>query len=232
MTTPPRVTDEQVAAAIARIIRRHRGTDHPGQHLLSTDPREVLLYLRRCGAGRLLGDDESHDVEDGLTLRLALWWEGELAEYRLLTAAEKIGLNRRRVGRVLGVTTGQGLLDRLHRKVGLFGPAGRPNEKAARADLRAADVSPAAAPAAPPAEPDAGPLRRFVARLLDCRDALPDDLAEDVTLLRRETTPRAELSYRELENAVRALVDDLRALDTLDTQLRALLAEGAQLVDR
>ena len=60
MTTPPQVTAEQAAAAIARIRGRHTDTDDPGQHLLTDDPRDVLRFLRGCGTRRLREDDGNH----------------------------------------------------------------------------------------------------------------------------------------------------------------------------
>jgi hypothetical protein len=109
---PPRVGDAAREAAIQRIQRRHAADDNNDIYLLSEDPREVLRYLRKRGTSALRGDEDSHDVEDALILRLWLWWRGEEDEVWLLNAVEELGLNRRRVGAHLGVKSGQGLVDR------------------------------------------------------------------------------------------------------------------------
>jgi hypothetical protein len=99
-----------------RIHARHERDDNDHRHLLSEDPLEVLTYLQRLGQRGLVGDTTSHDVKDGLIVRLWLWWRGEQAEAWLLEQAEGLELNRRDVGGVLGVRTGQGLVDRLRIK--------------------------------------------------------------------------------------------------------------------
>lgn len=120
MRKPPRVTDQQMREARDRIHHRHAGDDHPDTYLLSEDPLEVLSYLRKHGTHGLREDAERHDVEDALTLRLWLWWQGEALELWLLDQVDVLALNRRRIGAVLGVRTSQGLVDRREYKRGLF----------------------------------------------------------------------------------------------------------------
>ncbi len=112
MRKPPEVSDAAKDAALARIHRRHAADDNSYIYLLSEDPLEVLAYLRKRGPRGLVGDEESHDVEDALDLRLWLWWQGEKYELWLLDQVDELGLNRRRVGAHLGVTTSTGLVDR------------------------------------------------------------------------------------------------------------------------
>lgn len=124
---PPRVTDKQKDAALRRIQARHRDDNGGSAHLLTDDPSDVLEYLRRRGVGGLRSDADGTDVEDALDLRVWLWWQGEAAELWLLKAARQVGLPRRRVGAHLGLTTGQGLLDREREKrVRLYGEADAP----------------------------------------------------------------------------------------------------------
>lgn len=111
-------------AAIGRITERRDRVDDPHRYLLNDDPREVLAYLRKHSRG-MPEDIRKADVDDGLVLRVWLWWEGETAELWLLDRAEDLGMNRRRVGARLGVTTGQGLVDRrAHKREVLAGAAG------------------------------------------------------------------------------------------------------------
>lgn len=111
---PPRPTQEQVAAAAERIRRRHRDADH---HLDDGDgPQGIIDYLRKHGAAGLrAGPRDTHDVTDLLILNLDLHWRQQDNERWALRASERLGLNRRRTGRVLGLGVGQALVDRLRR---------------------------------------------------------------------------------------------------------------------
>ena len=177
MSTPPRVTAEQAELAAARIARRHGG--HAGD-----DPREILAYLRKRGIHGLREDEESHDIEDGLILRLFLWWEGESAELRLLEAAEKLGFPRRRTRRVLGIATNQGIADRLDRKRGLLGDLGVPSEKLVRVE-RAREGEAAAR-----RRDRAATLAAFICLLRSHRDELPPDAADWMDDLEASIDPR------------------------------------------
>lgn len=173
MTTPPRVTATDAAAAIERITRRHRGTDNPGQHQLTDDPRDVLAYLRKCGTRRLLGDDASHDLEDALTLRLFLWWEAETTELWIFDAVEALRFPRRRLRHLLGITSNVGWLNRHTRKRKLL----RPDR----------DVGPPSGGTATPSSTtgDAA-LREYLGLLYAQLDKLPDDVAEEVHAIHRD----------------------------------------------
>jgi hypothetical protein len=106
------VTADQAAAAIERISDRRRHIDDPNAWRLSDDPAEVLDYIRRYSAGVPAWVAEA-DVLDGLELRLRLWWLGEVAELWLLEQAQRLGVPPRRVGARLGVSSRQGVHDRL-----------------------------------------------------------------------------------------------------------------------
>lgn len=224
MATPPLVTAADAADAIRRITDRHRDANDPGQHLLTDDPRDVLRFLRGCGTKRLRSDAGRHDLEDALTLRLFLWWEGQDAEQWCLEAVETlragqrpdgvtVGL-RRRAGAVLGVGTGQGVVDRLDRLRGLLGPNRRPDEKAVRAERRECDGQLSLDPAPESQGDRAEVLRAFIAAMLPYRDELPDDAYGSLNDLRHEATPdRATMSERTLHAEVNLLIAELRAAD-------------------
>lgn len=182
---------------MVRIARRHRRAGDDDPLLFSDDPRDLQIYLRRLPDRWLLGDDLSHDVTDALTIRLWLWWEGEAFELRILEAAERLKLRRRLVGEVLGIRTGQGVIDRTDRKRALFGPEGRPDEKIARAARR---------PPEPQPEPEPDPLWSFVLMLAARRDELPEDLAGDVGWLLAELTP----DHLNMPAHVRTLAGDVK----------------------
>jgi len=132
MRKPPRVDDASKDQAIERIQRRHARDDNSDVYLLlSEDPLDVLRYLRKRGTGALRADDETHDVEDALTLRLWLWWQGEAYEVWLLDQVDELRLNRRRVGARLGVGTGQGLVDRREYKRRLLADRDAADDEAA-----------------------------------------------------------------------------------------------------
>lgn len=141
---PPRPATDQVAAATERILERHRDAEH---HLDDGDgPQGIIDYLRKCGAAGLRsGPGNTHDVTDMLTLNLDLHWKQQDNERWALRASERLGLNRRRTGRVLGLAVGQALVDRLRRldarldnhgdKPARPGPAVSDDRAAAFADL-------------------------------------------------------------------------------------------------
>ena len=105
-----------------RITQRRDRIDDPNRYQLSDDPREVLAYLRKHSRG-IPEHVRRADVEDGLILRVWLWWEGEAAELWLLDRADELGMNRRSVGARLGVATGQGLVDRRAHKRAMLSKA-------------------------------------------------------------------------------------------------------------
>jgi hypothetical protein len=141
MATPPRVTRAQADDAIERITERRHKVDDANLHMLTSEPAEVLNYLRRYGADpyRHLPAHEAQqlreqDVMDGLLLRVWLWWEGNGAERWLLDEAGRLGMRNRRVGAPLGITSRQGIPDRRDRLRTLFSLHRVPDEKIARAE--------------------------------------------------------------------------------------------------
>lgn len=205
MATPPRVTDRDLYAAMARIARRHRRAGDDDPQAFSDDPRDVLAYLRKLPDGRLLGNDTEHDITDGLTIRVWLWWEGEAFELRLLEAAQRTGFPRRRVAERLKIKTGQGVVDRRDRKRIMLGPIGKPDEKVARAERREERQ-----PAGPP--PMGELLWSFVQVLHANRDSLPEDITEDVDYLVTELSDQSAT----LPAHVAELVRDMRAAGVLE----------------
>lgn len=115
VTTPPRPTRQQVDTALARIAANRRRIDDPHQEMLSDEPWEVLAYLRKYSGREIPEGVRAEDVEDGLTLRLHLWWEGEAIEAWLLQSAEKLQMPRPQVAGMLGLRSGQGVAERLFR---------------------------------------------------------------------------------------------------------------------
>ncbi|MEV4212622.1 hypothetical protein [Micromonospora sp. NPDC049662] len=120
------MTDQEMRAALDRIIQRRDDIDDPNRYQLSDDPRDVLAYLRKHSRG-MPEHVRRADVEDGLVLRVWLWWDGEAAELWLLDRADELAMNRRSVGARLGVATGQGLVDRrVHKRAMLSRATGIP----------------------------------------------------------------------------------------------------------
>jgi hypothetical protein len=225
MSTPPPVTPAAAEEARCRIVARHRtnGEDHP--LLESTDYREVLTYLRRCGAAGLLSDRTGDDEVDGLTLKVRLWQELEEVEVFLLGAAQRRGVSRRSTGAVLGVGTSQGMAVRLARKTerqGRTAPPRRPvphrtaSDAAGRTGLDA-DVRTALA----------GRLRTAVRVAVGLRDVFPDDVGEDIDDLAAglgRWHPGTPPPLGMVDD-VRTLVDDMRARAIVD-RVAASLGEA------
>lgn len=120
MRKPPKVSETRMRQALDAIRDRHATDDNTSTHLLSDDPREVLAYLRRRGVRELRGDATGHDVVDGLTLRIYLWWEGERAEVWLMQAGVTLGLTGKTIGAPLGVRSRAGLMKRIEYKRALI----------------------------------------------------------------------------------------------------------------
>jgi len=159
----PRPTTGEYEQALHRIHQRRRdaGDDHP--LALSEDPREVLAYLRKRGRHGLIEDATGDDITDALTLRLWLYWEGEETELWLLQAAERLGRNRKRIGRVFGFTRGQSLVDRITRIM----------EKLGR--------TPATTAAVPASDNDAR-IRALAVALASRRGEMPPEVTEDFAI--------------------------------------------------
>ncbi len=216
MTTPPRPDRAEYEAALRRIHgrRRRAGDDHP--LALSEDPRDVLSYLRQRGRAGLIADDTGDDITDALTLKLWIWWEIEAAEVWLLEAAEALGRNRLTVGAVLGLTSGQSLVNRMNRK---------------RATLSPGRV----ASSAPAASDTDDPVRALAAELVDRRAEMPADIAEDLYVEEvADALPRwargAPPPTEGVLAALRFLLGDLAAQLAPDASLRGLVERGTQLV--
>ncbi len=112
MSIPPSVSAADATAAIEGIAARRAQIDDPNAWRLSDDPLEVLTYLRRYSTGVPAWVAKA-DVLDGITLRLRLWWLGEEAELWLLERARRLSLPPRLIGPRLGITSRQGVHDRL-----------------------------------------------------------------------------------------------------------------------
>lgn len=138
MATPPRVDPELATAALRAIAERRRAIDDPHQELLDDDPRDVLRYLRKYSGRDVPLAVRQADVEDALRLWLSLWWESAAIELWLLDRAEALNMNRRRVGAILGIQTGQGVVDRRDRLRAMLGEHGKPDEKVTRKARQAA----------------------------------------------------------------------------------------------
>lgn len=139
MATPPRVSDDQALQALRAIASRRAAIDdsHRGQlgdDLVPLDVLHALSYLRKCSGSGVPTPIRRADVADAMRLRVWLWWHGQGIERWLLEWAEELGMNRRDLGRLLGVRTGQGLVDRRDRLQALLGEHGRPDEKLIRAE--------------------------------------------------------------------------------------------------
>ena len=206
----------EYAAALARIHARRRRAhdDHPDA--LSTDPREVLAYLRKRGRNGLIADATGDDVTDALTLRLWLWWEGEATELWLLEAAEALGRRRKDVGAVLGLTAGQSLVDRIRRTQRLF-------------DREPVSASPVQATTRD------GETREIAAALIARRDEMPDEIGDDfyadqLAAALPGWTAGDPPPTAGVLNALRFLLGDLVDVVPAGTPLRELVDRGVELV--
>lgn len=131
MTTPAPVDWDQAARAMDRIASRHGQAKDPHLHKLTAEPHQVLGYLRRYSE-RMPEEVRRQDVKDGLILRVWMWWEGQRDEAWLLEQASRLEMPNREAGKILNITSRQGVRDRRDRLDALKA-TGRPDEKWARA---------------------------------------------------------------------------------------------------
>ncbi|AEA28808.1 hypothetical protein Psed_6727 (plasmid) [Pseudonocardia dioxanivorans CB1190] len=142
MATPPKISAVERDAAIARIDRRHARIDDPRRSELGTDPRDVLEFVLNRGPVGVPRWVAAADHADALVLWTWCWWEDRRTERRLLRQGLSAGLSLADLGAPLGITTRQGVRDRLDRLSGLL-EYDRPDEqltRTARREHRARDA--------------------------------------------------------------------------------------------
>lgn len=139
MATPPLITAAELEKATARILWRHDHVDDPRRSGLGTDPRDMLDHLTKNSVGvpRWVAAD---DTLDALVLTTWLWWEDRRRERTLLRRGLHLGLTHTELGRPLGITTRQGLRDRIDRLDALLS-FDRPDEQLTRDARRAASAA-------------------------------------------------------------------------------------------
>lgn len=136
MSTPPRITRAELRGSLHRIIARRLKIEDPHLEELATDPdqadpREVLDYLLRRSGPSVPRWVRQADVTDGLVLNVWLWWEDRRREAALLRAGVRLGLFATQLGAPLGITSRQGVPDRLARLEALL-KYDRPDETLTR----------------------------------------------------------------------------------------------------
>lgn len=130
----------EVERAIALIAARRRKIEDPHRESLpdspTSDPREILDYLRKYSGPQIPRWVLQADVCDALTLLNWLWWDDRRREHHFLKAGVARGLFLAQLGAQVGVGK-QGVRDRIDRLEALL-RYDRPNEKLTRAARRAA----------------------------------------------------------------------------------------------
>lgn len=116
MKNPEPVSDADAEAAVARILARHRDAHDP--HLddylaAAHDPGDLLAVLRAHRADGLDPVIARADQLDGVILHTRRWWDWVAEDLWLLAWGETLGANRKRVAATLGLTSGQGIVDRI-----------------------------------------------------------------------------------------------------------------------
>lgn len=116
MKNPEPVSDADAEAAVARILTRHSDARDPhlDDYLAAAHDLDALLAVLR--AHRHDGLDPaiaSADQHDGLLLHVRRWWDWVAEDLWLLAWGETLGVNRKAVAATLGLTSGQGIVDRI-----------------------------------------------------------------------------------------------------------------------
>ena len=120
------------------IAHRRAKVDDPNREKLpdspSSDPREVLDYLRKYSGPNIPRWVLQADVCDALTLNNWLWWEDRRRELHFLKAGRNRGLFLAQLGAQVGVGK-QGVVDRIDRLEALL-RYDRPDEELTRSARR------------------------------------------------------------------------------------------------
>jgi hypothetical protein len=137
VSTPPRITDTELAAAVERIARRHDRIDDSRRSAMGTEPRDVLDYLAARSPAGIPRWVAAADTADALILSTWCWWDDRRRELRLLRTGRSLGLSLSELGAPLGITTRRGTQDRIDRLDALL-RYDRPDEQLTRDARRAA----------------------------------------------------------------------------------------------
>lgn len=130
MTTPPRVSPDQIEAALARISRRRIELDDP--HWSDVDQESPDKVLDHILDHPIRGHQEyaKADVNDGQVLRRWLWWKDCQRDLKLLKRGMDVGMSRAELGKQRGIGS-QGVQDRIDAYEALL-ERGRPDAKTMR----------------------------------------------------------------------------------------------------
>ncbi|MDR7304610.1 hypothetical protein [Haloactinomyces albus] len=131
MRTPPRVTRQELEAAVQRIHSRRSKVDDQNRELLGNDPASTLDYLRKYTDRDIPSWVRQADVADCLILHVWTWWEDRRRERALLRAGLREGMFLSQLGAPLGISSRQGVRDALDRLEALL-EYDRPDEKITR----------------------------------------------------------------------------------------------------
>ncbi|MEK6443909.1 hypothetical protein [Pseudonocardia sp. T1-2H] len=131
MSTPPRITDIELSAAVERIARRHDRIDDSRRSAMGTAPRDVLDYLAARSPAGIPRWVAAADTADALILSTWCWWDDRRREHRLLRNGRHLGLSLSELGAPLGITTRRGTQDRIDRLDALL-RYDRPDEQLTR----------------------------------------------------------------------------------------------------
>ncbi|MHA6797575.1 hypothetical protein ACVGVM_29315 (plasmid) [Pseudonocardia bannensis] len=137
MATPPRITAAERDAALARIARRHARIDDVRRSELGSEPRDVIAYVLGRGPAGVPRWVAAADHADALVLMTWCWWADRRTERRLLRQGRHLGLSLAELGAPLGITSRQGVQDRLDRLDALL-EYDRPDEQLTRTARREA----------------------------------------------------------------------------------------------
>lgn len=115
MKIPESITAEQAGQAAARIIDRRRQIDDPhlDEFLAAAHEFRELLHVTLKRHRGLPDWVAEADVHDALALHVRQWWDWAADDRALLEQAEHLGMNRKDVGRLLNLTAGQAIVDRI-----------------------------------------------------------------------------------------------------------------------
>ena len=139
MSTPPRVSSKQAAAAADAIVERHLRAGDDTIGAAGVDPSDLLFYLR-ANPNRVAEGVRADDLYDAATLHVWLWWQHQDRERWLFTAAQRLQLHHGDFGATFGIRSPQGVRDRRDRLESLLSETGtgRPSEQDARSARAAA----------------------------------------------------------------------------------------------
>ena len=140
MATPPRVTNDEISAAIERIRRRRMKCRYKAVDSMPDDPWLVLDWIVAHSGKDVPPRVRQADLRDFLRIKVGLWWLLQRHEKWCWDRAEDWLVPHMELGVEVGVKRRHSVRSRHDGLIGLFSDHGKPDPLLARRHRRPSDA--------------------------------------------------------------------------------------------